>query len=139
MSSRAALSLLALTTATIAFGACSSDTATGLEPASLSLTAAPRIQVSPTSITVYSRSYYQPPQVNLRITNGGGRTLHWTASSNRSWITLSSKSGTGPSTIVVTIGTRPYVAGLSWGTITVSATGASNSPQQVLVKRFLRG
>jgi PKD repeat protein len=69
------------------------------------------------------------------ITNVGSGTLRWEAKSDQSWLRVSPTSGTAPSPNVAVSVDDP--AGLALGTyygwITVSATGASNSPQTIRV------
>ena len=129
---------LALATATVLMAACSADSPTAPQTASLSLTATPTIKLSPTSFTFYARRFYQSPIGKLSITNIGGGTLYWTASSNRSWLKISSAKGTAPSTVAVSVITTTYQGGLFRGLITIAATGASNSPQTVPVTLYLR-
>ena len=105
--------------------------------------AAPVIHVSPTSFhfLVYAfRPTYEPPGQALWITNAGGGTLRWTATDNAGWLTLSSTAGTAPSKVIVRawrsrlpIGVNGYRPTFLQGTITVSASGASNSPGKVPV------
>jgi hypothetical protein len=112
-------------------------------PASLSLTAAPVIGVSPTrlSFLVYAfRPSFQPPSQTLKITNLGGRTLTWTARDNAYWLKFGPTSGTAPSTLTVRadrasipIGLNGYRPRYLQAAITVSAAGASNTPVLVPV------
>src|SRR5262245_40232358 len=120
MSAPLAVTQLTLIAAAASFGGCSSDAATGPKPASLSIAAAPKIVLSPTSMTIYARRYFQSPRVALGIKNGGGGTLRWTASTTSSWIILSATSGTAPSTVEVSVNTKTNLGGYSRGIITVS-------------------
>lgn len=131
-------SVLLLTAAVISLGACSSDTPSGPESTSLAITAVPKIVLNPTSIRVFAHRYYASPHFTLSITNGGGGTLHWVATTKTSWITLTHTSGVAPSNVVVYISTKAPLGGIIRGSITVSAAEASNSPQTVIVTRYLR-
>ena len=69
----------------------------------------------------------------LAITNSGGGTLTWSASSNQTWLTLSATSGTAPSSVTVSVNSAGLAAGTYNATITITATGATNSPCTVPV------
>ncbi len=81
-----------------------------------------------------------PPSQQLTITNTGSGTLNWTATSSDPWITTISPAGgaltagastTPPITVGVTQGV--LAAGTYNGSITITAAGASNTPQTVPV------
>ena len=119
---------------------------TGSNTASL-LLAAPTIGLSPTSLSFiyYVRRQVPPPSQTLKITNLGGGTLSWTATSSRSWLKISPKTGTAPSTVTVSVNPAALPIGFNGyrppslqGSITVSAVGASNTPQTVPVILYLR-
>jgi hypothetical protein len=94
----------------------------------------PGLNVSPTSIqrstNVGSGEVFSE---SVQISNSGTGELRWTASEDKSWLSLSATAGTGESTLGVTISS----AGLSGGTYTaeivISAPGALGSPQRVTV------
>ena len=67
-----------------------------------------------------------PQTVSLTFTNGAG--VGWTASSNQAQISVSPASGNGSGSLQVTV-----AAGATSGIITVTAPGATNSPQQIQV------
>jgi len=71
---------------------------------------------------------------SLFITNGGGRTLNWTASDNVDWLTLGTTSGSGDGIVefVVNISSLDS-AGTYLATITVSDPEATNNPQTASV------
>lgn len=69
----------------------------------------------------------------LTITNTGGGTLNWQVSATVSWLTCSPTSGTGTGVITVTPNGTGLTPGSYTGSISVSATGASNSPQVIPV------
>src|SRR5262249_10275697 len=94
--------------------------AIGVSRSSLSFTAIAGIGVDPL------------PQ-RLGITNTGGGTLAWTAAGNASWLSLLPTSGTAPSTTLVLVRTLGLAVGTYHGAITVSGTGATNSPVTVPV------
>lgn len=83
-----------------------------------------------------------PGAQSITITNLGGGTLNWTATSNQAWTTLAttatgtgaaSLTGTGPATIWVQMASSSLSANQYSGSITISATGSPQSPQQVTI------
>jgi adhesin/invasin len=96
---------------------------TAAAPATISL------GIVPPSLAFQTPVNGQAPTQSVTVSNSGGGTLNWTASANQPWITLSATSGTAPSTLVVGMNTVGLAAGSYSGTITVSATGATNNPQ----------
>jgi len=137
-SGRAALTVAS----TLVIAACSSDVPTGLETASVSMVATPAIRIGvPIALARYGLCN---PAIGgtrpcgssgyLSITNSGGGTLNWTASKDASWLRISPKSETAPSTVEISAIDTGLSAGTYYGHITVSATGATNSPQMVTVR-----
>jgi len=85
-----------------------------------------------------------PTPLTLSIWNAGGGTLNWTASKTQSWLTINpasgSSTGTGnPNQMTVSGNISGLTAGTYYDTITISALGASNSPQTVAVVLNLAG
>jgi hypothetical protein len=113
---------------------------TDVSPATATQTAlvAPAIALS-----AYSLWYCYTPGGNricvilkrpLRITSTSTLALKWTATSNNSWIVVSPTGGTTPTGVTVSIDTRKLPAWRPvYGSITIAAAGASNSPQKVRV------
>ena len=94
----------------------------------------PTIGVSPSSFSFSATAGgANPANQSLSITNVGGGTLNWTASSNQTWLTVSPTSGAAPSTATVSVNISGLPAGTFSGAITVSATGATNTPVSVPV------
>jgi hypothetical protein len=105
-------------------------------------TTTPAIGLSPMSwsFTYYVRKQQAPPSQTLHLTDQGGGTLTWTGTSSRSWLKISPKTGTAPSTVTVSvdpaataIGINGYRPSSLQASITVSAAGASNTPQTIPV------
>ncbi|NIM81813.1 MAG: hypothetical protein GTN82_24825 [Candidatus Aminicenantes bacterium] len=67
------------------------------------------------------------------ISNSGEGTLNWAASSNRSWLSCTPKSGTGSGTVNVAVAPTGLSAGTYTGSITITDSNATNSPQTVSV------
>jgi hypothetical protein len=133
--------LLALVILAVSWAACSADIPSAPRQPSLSLAAAPVIVLSKTSIRLcYPKACLgnrsSPTYTYLDITNGGGGTLAWTATKNKTWLRKSPSTGTAPSRVKVwvdQIGLPNPVYSPYYGQITISAPGASNSPQTVWV------
>jgi hypothetical protein len=93
----------------------------------LQATTQPTISLSTRYITVP----YTSGSTSFSINNIGSGTLNWTAASNVTWMTVSPSNGTNSGTVTLTdsLNTRGYRV----GTITVSAAGATNTPQTIEV------
>jgi hypothetical protein len=72
-----------------------------------------------------------PATQQFQITNSGGGTLNWKASSDQPWLSLDPASGTAPATVNANVNIAGLAAGTQRAKITVSAEGANNSPQTV--------
>jgi uncharacterized protein (TIGR03437 family) len=96
--------------------------------------AAPAIAVAPTSLQfAYTVGSAIPGAQSIQITNGGGGTLTWTASTGTSWLNVSPTSGAAPSTVSLSVSPANPSAGTYTGNVQISAAGASNSPVTVAV------
>jgi len=94
-----------------------------LNPAIISV-----LQVSPTSLTFNMTQNGSNPTVKLlNISNNGTGSLTWSASESISWLSLSSSSGTAPSTIDVSINGSGLSAGTYTGQIAVSSNGGNQT------------
>jgi len=72
----------------------------------------------------------------FNITNTGQGTLNWTASASASWLSISPTSGattTQPDVITVTVNPTGLTSNVYTAPVTISASGATNSPQQELI------
>jgi Concanavalin A-like lectin/glucanases superfamily/Chitobiase/beta-hexosaminidase C-terminal domain/Viral BACON domain len=67
----------------------------------------------------------------INIVNTGSGNLNWSASSNQSWIKLSSSSGTAAGSLNVSMLPSSLAAGSYLGTVTISAPGANPSVQTI--------
>jgi cellulose 1,4-beta-cellobiosidase len=91
----------------------------------------PCIQTSPTSMSATRAVGSSSTGYSLSISNSSYGTLNWSASKNASWLSVSPSSGTAPSSLTVTVNPSGLSIGTYNGTITVSSSRASNSPQTV--------
>lgn len=69
----------------------------------------------------------------LQVTNSGTGELAWSATEDRSWLTLGTSSGTGNGSIPVAINSAGLAGGTYHDTITVTSPGAIGSPAHVAV------
>ena len=94
----------------------------------------PGLSVTPTSIersaNVNSNAVFTE---TLQVTNSGTGQLSWTATKDRSWLSLGATSGTGNGTIPVTINTTGLTGATYHGDIVVTSAGAIGSPAHISV------
>jgi len=74
-----------------------------------------------------------PPAQQFALSNSGGGTLTWSAASNANWLSVSPPSGTATSTLTVVVIPSSLPPGPYSGVVTITASGASNSPQAITV------
>ena len=96
----------------------------------------PTISHSPESLTFTGvEGGANPAAQALTMTNAGEGTLSWSASNDATWLSLSPASGTTTTetdVITASVDSDGFIAGVYTTTITLTALGATNSPQQVL-------
>ncbi|MEZ5356344.1 MAG: malectin domain-containing carbohydrate-binding protein [Bryobacteraceae bacterium] len=98
----------------------------------LTLTDPPQLSASPSVLTFTGATGgANPAGQSIAITNTGGGTLTWTAASNQPWLTLSTASGTAPSTVTASVNLTGLTAGTLNGQVTV--TPSAGSPQAIAV------
>ena len=106
-------------------------------PVSFTVTAAPvppAIGMSPTSLSFTAQQGGSNPAAQmLTISNTGGSTLSWSASDTASWLTLNPGAGTGNGMLTASVSTNGLAAGTYNTTLTLAATGATNTPRTVPV------
>jgi hypothetical protein len=97
-------------------------------------TAGATIGFSPTSLTFTGTvGGTNPAAKPISISDTGGGTLSWTASDNSAWLTLSPLSGSNSGTVTASVNMTGLAAGAYSGIITVTASGSTNTPQQIPV------
>ncbi len=108
-------------------------------PVSLTVNApapVPTISDTPASITVTCVKGSNASSQSFDVWNSGTGTLNYTIYDDASWLSCTPSSGTsigGHSVITVTFANSDLVSGTYPATITISAPGASNSPQTIPV------
>lgn len=80
-----------------------------------------------------------PANQTLTISNSGQGTLSWFLTKTKNWLSLSMTSGTNSGSVVLSINTTGLAAGNYSDTITITASGATNTPQTVTVSLVLSG
>ncbi|MBI3664631.1 MAG: M36 family metallopeptidase [Acidobacteria bacterium] len=105
------------------------------------LTGVPALGVSPASLQFSAPlGGLDPPAQTLAIANLDLGMLNWAAAATSSgWLTVSPASGTGNAILTVTVLSAGLPPGIHNGTVTVSAAGATNSPQVIAVTLTIVG
>ena len=97
----------------------------------------PAISVTPTSLTFNATAgQSNPSSQSIGISNSGGQTLNYTVSDDAGWLSVSPGSGSstgGQNSHIVSVNISGLSAGTHNGTITITDSNASNSPQTVSV------
>lgn len=114
-------------------------------PVVLNLSSLPRIGISPGSLAFTTGVGTNPPNQPVTVSNTGGGTLGWSASSSvttppaGSWLSLSGTtngslaSGASAPPFNAVVDVTGLAAGTYSGTISVAAAGSSNTPQTITV------
>jgi uncharacterized protein (TIGR03437 family) len=114
-------------------------------PASIGVTltvteAQASLAVAPQALTFqYTYGGALPPSQNLAISNAGGGTLAWTASTGAYWLGVSAASGAAPASLAVSVNPANLAAGTYTENVNLAAAGANGSPAQVSVTLVVTG
>jgi WD40 repeat protein len=86
-------------------------------------------------ILTFSANQYGviPGTQNITIINGGEENLNWNVSDNATWLDISPISGTNNGSITASVNSTNLTTLNNLAEITITATGANNSPQTVNV------
>ncbi|MFZ2198766.1 MAG: choice-of-anchor D domain-containing protein, partial [Thermodesulfovibrionales bacterium] len=94
----------------------------------------PIISVSPSSFAfIGAEGGLNPVARIMGITNGGAGTLDWSVGSSASWLVPAPTSGTGAGSVTLSVDTTGLTPGTYSANVTITATGALNSPMTVPV------
>jgi hypothetical protein len=94
----------------------------------------PVLGVSPTSLSFSAaQGGANPASKPIDVSNTGGGSLSWTATSDQPWLTVSPAGGTNAGTVTVSANTSGLSAGTYTGNVTISAGAVSGSPKVVPV------
>jgi large repetitive protein len=103
-------------------------------PVTLTVTAAPAptMTVSPLNLSFsYQRGGATPTAQSVNVTSTSA--VAYTAAGSAGWLSVAPATGNTPGSLSVSVNPSGLAAGTYTGTVTVSASGASNSPQKVAV------
>ena len=96
----------------------------------------PTISLSPASLSASTALGSNASSQSFQVRNSGGGTLSYTISDNATWLSCTPTSGTSTGeqdAITVNYATSVLSAGTYTATITITASGATNSPQTIPV------
>jgi uncharacterized protein (TIGR03437 family) len=114
-------------------------------PASIGVTLtvtqpAPSLAVGPQALSFqFTYGGTVPAVQNVAITNAGGGTLAWSATTTAYWLQVSAASGGVPATLAVSVNPVNLAAGTYTGSVQIAATGATGSPASVSVTLTVSG
>jgi uncharacterized protein (TIGR03437 family) len=110
-------------------------------PVSLTVAAAPAsLVVAPQSLTYqYTFGGAVPAAQGISITNGGGGSFSWTASTSDYWLNVSAASGAAPASVSVSVDPSNLAAGTYNGSVQITAAGVSGSPATIAVTLTVQG
>lgn len=95
----------------------------------------PAISIDKTSLNFTANlGQLDPTPQTATVSNSGGGTLNWQANPADNWVKIAPSLGTNSGAITVSPSIAGLVAGTYSSTISLTAPGASNSPQAVSVK-----
>jgi hypothetical protein len=95
----------------------------------------PSLNVAPGTLTfTYASGSTTSGTQNLSITSSGAALQLTAAASGGSWLTVTPTTGSTPATVKVSANPTGLAAGAYNGTITITSTGAANTPQTIPVK-----
>jgi hypothetical protein len=109
-------------------------TVTGTPPSGMSL------NITPGSLSFsYVSGSTAPGTQNLSIASSGTALQFTAAASGGSWLTISPPTGSTPTTMTVSANSTGLAVGTYKGTITITSSGASNTPQTIPVTLVVSG
>lgn len=95
----------------------------------------PSLNVTPGNLMFnYLSGSTSPGSQNISIASSGSALNFTAAATGGSWLTITPASGSTPSTVKVSANPSGLAAGTYNGTVTITASGAANTPQTVPVK-----
>ena len=113
--------------ATISIASAGATNSPLILPIALVVSAKPKLAASPTSLTFTTQTGAANP-ASQSIALSGSSALPLSATASPSWLSVSLGASTTPSTLVVNVNSKGMTAGSYQGTITITSTGASNTP-----------
>jgi uncharacterized protein (TIGR03437 family) len=102
-------------------------------PSSITVTASPSLRLGTNSINFAYQSGDNLPQPQAVMVSSSAATAFTATATGGSWLSVSPANGTTPASLSVSVNPAGLNPGTYNGTITITAPGASNSPQTVAV------
>lgn len=96
----------------------------------------PVLRLSANAVSFHYEAYTVPPAQSVTVENvGAGGNISWTAQvvEGEDWLRISPTSGTTPGTLVFSVEPQHLRAGTYQGRVRITAPGALDSPQDVVV------
>jgi hypothetical protein len=100
------------------------------------VSASPAISLSKSSLTFAADG---GDSKSFTVSNSGGGTLNWTASDNRSWMSVSPTSGQNSGTVAVSVNRGGLAAGSYTGTVTVADSSGEVASKTLSVTLEISG
>ena len=94
---------------------------------------APTIAVSPASLTFNYQSGGAAPSAQSVAVSSSGSAFTYTVSTSATWLAATPASGSTPGNVSVSVSPQALAAGTYTGTVSITSSGASNSPKTVAV------
>jgi len=122
-------------TGTVTIASSSASNSPKTVAVTLTVTAAPlpTLGVSPTSLTYTYQIGGSAPAAQLVALTSSGNALNYTTATSATWLSAIPTSGTTPSNLSVSVNPSGLAAGTYMGNVTVTSSGASNSPKTIPV------
>ena len=110
---------------------------TTVQPVNVQLTVVaqpPSIVTTPGILNFFAIGSQPVSSQTLQVVNGGGwGTFNLTAASTAAWLTVTPTSGTAPQALGVSVNPAGLAVGNYTGNVTITASGVSNSPENIPV------
>jgi hypothetical protein len=93
----------------------------------------PSILLSNNTLSFAAVPGSNPASQQVTVSNGGGGTLTWFATSSAAWLGVTPTGGTNSGLLTVSVNSAGLASGTYSSSVALSATGATNSPQYITV------
>ncbi len=106
-------------------------------PVSLTISAGAALQLSPAALSfAYEIGQNQPPNQSVTVSSAAGvlgYTAAATTNTNQPWLSVTPAQGTAPGNFVVSVNATGLLAATYMGTVTVTPSGNSTTPEPIPV------
>ena len=115
--------------ATITIQAAGAGNSPQFVPVSFQIDPPPQISLDPAALNAAMAQGGPNPTLSaFRLSNVGSGTIHWSASANVPWLTVSPTSGTAPASLQCLLRAETLASGTYTATVMVTSVEAVNSP-----------